>query len=479
MNLFQKYGIKEVADVVFYTINPVGDEVFYTPVLYLDTLKVSTLEKTSEKVFAEGGYKNKKLIGWNFGKEITLNLEDALFSPASMSLIWGGDLNSRFSEKTSAIVKANIANRYGELKYSTKAYPSPSLTREELDFLIRMEKIYLFDGEKYDEKVLEALKKGRNSVDIEAEGVTKTINLAATDEQRTNFLIRYFMRINKKPKFTDEGKFDRDENGNVKTEDDNAHKAVHEQVIWLAQEDLKTLKDIGTIQNVIQDTEVVDRMEKCIVTSKNGLIINTKEQLQNLFRYYRDDQTSSYTIYYDAKTMLPLFRVEDDEIKGRKGTGIAREDDPSLFFLKTGTVYYKWTRTVKTKNDNPETILGRQFVIDAETFPDDYRIVGETYIRSQKTGKDQRMQFIIYKANVSSDTSITLEAEGDPTTFSMSVDVLVPPNDLMMELKEYDVEDDILKGGTRIVPQRASYTYTPAFIEPYEQQTDIKNAEIY
>ena len=105
--------------------------------------------------------------------------------------------------------------------------------------------------------------------------------------------------------------------------------------------------------------------------------------------------------------------------------------------------------------------------------------MGETYIRNQKTGKDQRMQFIIYKANVSSDTSITLEAEGDPTTFSMSVDVLVPPNDLMMELKEYDVEDDILKGGTRIVPQRASYTYTPAFIEPYEQQTDIKNAEIY
>ena len=38
MNLFQKYGIKEVADVVFYSITPIGDEEFYTPVLYLDTL---------------------------------------------------------------------------------------------------------------------------------------------------------------------------------------------------------------------------------------------------------------------------------------------------------------------------------------------------------------------------------------------------------------------------------------------------------
>ena len=44
MNLFQKYGIKEVSDVVFYSINEIGDEVFYTPVLFLDTLKVSTLE---------------------------------------------------------------------------------------------------------------------------------------------------------------------------------------------------------------------------------------------------------------------------------------------------------------------------------------------------------------------------------------------------------------------------------------------------
>ena len=87
MNLFQKYGIKEVSDVVFYSINEIGDEVFYTPVLFLDTLKVSTLEKSAQKVSAQGGKGNKKLITWNYGKEITLNLEDALFSPASRKQI--------------------------------------------------------------------------------------------------------------------------------------------------------------------------------------------------------------------------------------------------------------------------------------------------------------------------------------------------------------------------------------------------------
>ena len=122
MNLFQKYGIKEVADVVFYSINNIGDEELYTPVLYLDTLKVSTLEKSAEKVSAQGGKGNKKLITWNFGKNITLNLEDALFTPASMSLMWGGKLDSKLSPYTSAIVKLRLANKYASLHYSTKAY---------------------------------------------------------------------------------------------------------------------------------------------------------------------------------------------------------------------------------------------------------------------------------------------------------------------------------------------------------------------
>ena len=148
------------------------------------------------------------------------------------------------------------------------------------------------------------------------------------------------------------------------------------------------------------------------------------------------------------------------------------------FTIKIGSVYYKWTRTVKYKESENDAILGKTLVIDAETFPDAYKIVGETYIRNQKTGKDQRYQFTIFRANVSSDTSVTLEAEGDPTTFSMQIDVLTPPNDIMMELKQYDVEDDPIEGGTRIVPQKSKYTYTPANVE-YIEEVAEKNEEIY
>lgn len=61
----------------------------YVPVLFLDTLKVSTIEQTAEDVYATGGRGNSNLIGWDFGKEITLSIQDALFTPASMSAILG------------------------------------------------------------------------------------------------------------------------------------------------------------------------------------------------------------------------------------------------------------------------------------------------------------------------------------------------------------------------------------------------------
>mgnify|MGYP004451693615 FL=1 len=74
----------------------------YTPVLFLDTLKVSTLEQTASDSYATGGRGNANLIGWDYGKEITLNIDDALFTPASMSAIFGagedGDIRKGVKE---------------------------------------------------------------------------------------------------------------------------------------------------------------------------------------------------------------------------------------------------------------------------------------------------------------------------------------------------------------------------------------------
>ncbi|MCD8210095.1 MAG: hypothetical protein LUC37_00980 [Prevotella sp.] len=66
-----------------------------------------------------------------------MSLEDALFSKASMNIFMNGRLESKLSNWTSAIAKLNTANKYGRLHYSTKAYPSPTLTMAEWEIVFR------------------------------------------------------------------------------------------------------------------------------------------------------------------------------------------------------------------------------------------------------------------------------------------------------------------------------------------------------
>ena len=51
------------ADVTFYKIQSDGS--IGAPVLYLDTLKVSTIEQTAENTPARGGKGNPELITWD------------------------------------------------------------------------------------------------------------------------------------------------------------------------------------------------------------------------------------------------------------------------------------------------------------------------------------------------------------------------------------------------------------------------------
>ena len=79
----------------------------YTPVLFLDTLKVTNLNQTAQKSTATGGTGNSTLITWDYGKEITLHFEDALFTPASLASLWAGGNNPQESVQDTSIV-----NRY-------------------------------------------------------------------------------------------------------------------------------------------------------------------------------------------------------------------------------------------------------------------------------------------------------------------------------------------------------------------------------
>ena len=83
MSANTKFGAKEVMDVILYDMST------NKPVIFFDTLKTSSIEVTSEKVYARGGKGNAKLITWEINKEGKLTIEDALLSPKSLELISG------------------------------------------------------------------------------------------------------------------------------------------------------------------------------------------------------------------------------------------------------------------------------------------------------------------------------------------------------------------------------------------------------
>ena len=430
MNLFQKYGIKEVADVTFYSITRVGNEEFYIPVLFLDTLKISTIDQKAEHVTASGGYANADLLSWGHSKKLGLSLEDALFSPASMNMTFGW-LSSELSIYTSAIAKASIANKYGKLHYSTYAYPSPALSDDEWEAVF-------FVWAKWS---------GRDKTHGEDIKITKEfLDEPFVNEIRTTLQKQYRTR--------------------------SAGAALADGLIELLFKQINTMKDFGYLDTDTYEFDVIDRLERCWVENENGLSINAAEQYKNLYRYYTNDKKGSYAIYYDVRTMQPLLLDKNGNLIDEYDS--SQQD--KWFTLKQGTEYFKWTRTV-TPRDNANSILGKTLVINTNTFPQEFKIVGETYIREQGTQRDQRYQFIINRAALSSDTNIELKADGDPVTFSMKVQALAPNTGNLVELRQFNVEDDKEFGGTKIIPQNTKPTYTPVNVVAPEQM--FENIEIY
>ena len=82
--------------------------------------------------------------------------------------------------------------------------------------------------------------------------------------------------------------------------------------------------------------------------------------------------------------------------------------------------------------------------ISANTFPGVYYVIGRTFARDMKTGKDRLMSFVIPKAKIMSENTIAMEAEGDPTVFNMSLRALRDKDGKMVQLIMGVGEDDLI-----------------------------------
>jgi hypothetical protein len=295
-SILDRYGIKEVADVTFYKINSDGTR--GDPVLYLDTLKVSTIEQTAESVDARGGKGNPKLVTWDYGKEITVSIEDALFSSKSMAIMFG---DGTVSQGTQLIQKTAV---------------------------IRMGKA--------------------------SEGKVKTVNDYITAD------------------------------------------------IYDATEGSKRVKLYIGSENTAPTGEVL-LTNQIAFTGPNSVAS----------KLYDEDGT----VLDEAFTLADLKALYST---GQTATGTEYDGHKFMFTYWVGTI-------------------GKQIVVSGDTFPGTYYVQGDTYARSDVDGSDQFFQFIIPKAKMTSENTITLEAEGDPAVFNMNLTVLRPEDGDMMKLIQYDL----------------------------------------
>lgn len=407
MNIFEQYGIKEVADVTLYAIElDENDEEIYIPVLYLDTLKISSIEQTAEQTSARGGLGNPNLITWDYGKEITINLEDALYTPASMSMLWDGKYASKSVELW------GVFDTYKE-KFSW----AKAILKDFSNFSIEEDQI---KGTIYKWTV--------NLIIMSLDGQLR--------HEKNNIEISYYSKYGRnywsfnKPVDFEDGSF-------TLSEGKNLFVNVPQELIY-------------QIKHGIESVKYLDRMEKCVAT--RNFVIDTDTNIKHgNYRYLKKYDKTALTVFIDPTTMQPYEPNLDFFIR-KDGSRYPKEGFKKLRLIKQNDVYYKWTRSVAP----PHMSLGNRIIVDAEHFPGVYRLVGETYSRNCDTHEDERFQFEIPLCKMGSENSFTLEAAGDPTVFNMTLQVLRQEDGTMMKLTQYNVEqakyNGQISGSTTVLP---------------------------
>lgn len=101
------------------------------------------------------------------------------------------------------------------------------------------------------------------------------------------------------------------------------------------------------------------------------------------------------------------------------GKEITLTIEDAVFNLSTIDLLFGSTTGTADDNTDEQTIK-----ITPETFPGYYTMVGTTFIRNKDTGADEGFYFVIGKGKVNLGGTLTMEADGDPSTFEMSIKAL-------------------------------------------------------
>ena len=145
MNVLDKFSFKEVFDACLYEIDPTTEKAA-SPVLVLDTLKVATFETACQQVNAVGGQGQSTLLTWDYGKDITLNFTDALFSMKSLATLHKGRLVQYnwdgLTENAIPVIESDGFNTRQAVKFQAPQIPLTFLSPNGKRYFIPLDRIY-------------------------------------------------------------------------------------------------------------------------------------------------------------------------------------------------------------------------------------------------------------------------------------------------------------------------------------------------
>lgn len=106
-------------------------------------------------------------------------------------------------------------------------------------------------------------------------------------------------------------------------------------------------------------------------------------------------------------------------------------EDEALFDMTGATLSDKELTIAGAANtrvvvyyDYDSEATAETYVIDAEHFSGTYKLVGDTVLRNQKTGKDEAFQVTIPNLKFTSNLELGFAAEGDPSTTTFECEVM-------------------------------------------------------
>jgi hypothetical protein len=148
-----------------------------------------------------------------------------------------------------------------------------------------------------------------------------------------------------------------------------------------------------------------------------------------------DAATGAVTPTGTPKLVLDTLKVSTIEFTGEQSEARGGKGNPPLIIWDYGREINVTLEDALMSTEMLHLMFGSEATgghieINANSFPGTYAVVGKTFARDDD-GKDHVFTFYIPKAKIQSENTLTMEAEGDPSVFNLSLRVLADDGKMM------------------------------------------------